>query len=182
VYLHIGGLKHGSVRADLMTNWQTGKYATLMDLQNDAANNFLWRSSTIITPRTCGSNSHHGKGKAPMPQLTSKKLQVVGLGQHYFGSHGSFGANSNKGVSNTMKSWGHPKNAKADFKESSRSVTFNKQVKRERNDNNKNYDSWNKTEKRLTTDEINRRRNTSACMNYSEVGHVIKDFPKPIKP
>jgi hypothetical protein len=67
VYLYIGGLKNGSVRACLMTNWQTGKYATLMDLQNDAVKNSLWRSSTIITPRTGGSNFHHGKGKAPMP-------------------------------------------------------------------------------------------------------------------
>jgi hypothetical protein len=52
VYLYIGGLKNGSVRANLMTNWQTGKYATLMDLQNVVANNSLWRSSTMITPRT----------------------------------------------------------------------------------------------------------------------------------
>ena len=40
-YLYIGGLKKGSVRANLMTNWQTGKYATPMELQNDDANNSL---------------------------------------------------------------------------------------------------------------------------------------------
>ena len=62
-YLNIGGLKNGSVRADLMTNWQTGKYATLMELHNDAAKNSLWRSSTIITPRSSASNSHHSKSK-----------------------------------------------------------------------------------------------------------------------
>ena len=101
-----------------MTNWQTGKYATLMDLQNDATKNSLWRSSTIITPRTRGSNSHHGKGKAPMPQSTSKRLQPVGFGQNTVGSHGSFGASTSKGFSNTMKTGGHFKNAKADFKES----------------------------------------------------------------
>ena len=78
-----------------------------------------------------------------------------------------------------MKSWEHPKNAKADFKESSRSVTFNKHTKRERSDNNKNYESWNKAKKRLTTDEINRRRNTSDCMNCGGDGHVFKDCPKP---
>ena len=61
-YLYIGGLKNGSVRADLMTNWQTGKYATLMELQTDAAKNSLWRSSTVITPRTGSSSSHHNKG------------------------------------------------------------------------------------------------------------------------
>ena len=36
-YLYIGGLNNGSVRANLMTNWQPGKYATLMELQTDAA-------------------------------------------------------------------------------------------------------------------------------------------------
>ncbi len=40
-YLYIGGLKNGSLRADLMSNWQSGKYATLMALQNDAAKDTL---------------------------------------------------------------------------------------------------------------------------------------------
>jgi hypothetical protein len=109
----------------------------------------------------------------------SKRLQPAGFVQNIFLSHGNFGASITKGVSYTIKSCGHPKNAKAGFKYSSRSVTFNKQVKRERNDNSKNNDSWNKAKKRLTTDEINRRRNTSACMNCGEVGHVFKDCPKP---
>ena len=61
-YLYIGGLKNGSVRADFMINWQTVKYVTLIELQNDVAKNSLWRSSTIITPRLGGSNSHHNKG------------------------------------------------------------------------------------------------------------------------
>jgi hypothetical protein len=79
-----------------------------------------------------------------------------------------------------MKIGGHFKNAKADFKESSKSVTFNKHSKRERDDNGKNYESWNKAKKRLTLDdEINRRRNISAYMNCGEVGHVFKDCPKP---
>jgi len=160
-------------------NWHTGKYATLMDMQNDAAKNSLWRSATIITPRTGGSNSHHDKNKAPMPQTPSKRLQPIAFGPNTFGSHGSFGTSSSKGVSNTMKSWGHPKNAKADFKVSSKSVAFDKHVKRERSDNNKNYDSWNKAKKQLTTDEINRRRNTSACLNCGEVGHMFKNCPKP---
>ena len=78
-----------------------------------------------------------------------------------------------------MKSWGHSKSVQADFKESSKSVTFNKHSKRERSDNGKNCDSWNKAKKRLTPDEINRRRNTCACMNSGELGHVFKDCPKP---
>jgi len=76
-YLYIGGLKNGSVRADLMTNWQTDKYATLMKLQNDAPISSLWRSSTIITPRCAGSNTHQNKGKSPMMQPTSKRHQSV---------------------------------------------------------------------------------------------------------
>ena len=76
-YMYIGGLKNGSVRTDLMTNWKTAKYATLVELQTDVAKNSLWRSSTIITPRQDISNSHHNKGKAPMPQSTSKRHQPI---------------------------------------------------------------------------------------------------------
>ena len=36
-----------------------------------------------------------------------------------------------------------------------------------------------KAKKRLTTDEINRRHNTGACVNCGEVGHLFKDCPKP---
>jgi hypothetical protein len=78
-----------------------------------------------------------------------------------------------------MKSWGRPKEARADFKGSSKSATFDKHFKRERSDNSNNYDSWNKAKKRLTTDEINRRRNTCACMNCAEVGHKFIECPKP---
>ena len=108
--MYIGGLKNGSVRADLMTNWQTGKYATLMHLQNDSAKNTLWRSSTIITPRSGGSNSHHNKGKAPMTQPTSKRHQPIVFEQNNSGtcSRGSFEASGRKGISDNMGSWGHP--------------------------------------------------------------------------
>ena len=82
-----------------------------------------------------GSNSHHGKGKAPMSAPMSKRLQRAGLGQNTFGSHGSFGASTSKGVSNTVKLGGHSKSAKADFKESFKSTTFNKHSKQERSDN-----------------------------------------------
>ncbi len=150
-----------------------------MELQNDAAKNSLWRSSAIITPRVGGSNSHHGKGKVPIPAPMPKRQQTAGFGQNTFGSHGSFGAITSKGVSNTMKLGEHSKSTKADFKESSKSVTFNKHSKRERSDNGENYDSWNKAKKRLTPDEVNRRRNTGACMNCGDVGYVFKDCPKP---
>ena len=92
----------------------------------------------------------------------SKRPQPAGFGQNTFSSHGSFGASNSKCASNTMKPWGHSKSAKADFKESSKSATLNKHSKRERSNNNKNYDSWNKGKKRLTRDEINRRSNIGA--------------------
>ena len=76
-YMYIGGLKKGSMQAIIMTNWQTGKYATLMELLADAAKNTLWRSSTIITPRLGRSNLHHNKGKAPMMQPTSKRHHPI---------------------------------------------------------------------------------------------------------
>ena len=41
VYMYIGGLKNGSLRAVLMTNWQTGKYLSIIALQNDASKNSL---------------------------------------------------------------------------------------------------------------------------------------------
>ena len=63
-----------------------------MDFQNDDAKNSVWRSWTIITLRTGGPNSHHGKGKASMPPQTSKRLQPASFGQNAFGNHGNFGA------------------------------------------------------------------------------------------
>ena len=111
-----------------------------MNLQTGVTKNSLWRSSTMITLRMGGSSSHYGKGKASMPPPMSKRLQPAGFRQNTFASHGSFGASNSKGVSNTMKSWGHSKSAKAGFKESSRPVTFNKHTKRERSDNIKNYE------------------------------------------
>jgi len=78
-----------------------------------------------------------------------------------------------------MGSCGHLKNTKAGFKGSSKSTTFDKHTKRERSANINYYDSWNKAKKRMSTDEINKRRNTGACMNCGEVGNVFNDCPKP---
>ncbi len=114
-----------------------------------------------------------------MPQPISKRLQPIGFGHNNCDNHGSFGASNSKVIPNTMKSWGRPKDVKSDFKGSSKSATFDKHFKRERRANSKNSDSWNKAKKRLTTDEINRRRNTCTCMNNGEIGHMINDCPKP---
>ncbi len=80
-----------------------------------------------------------------------------------------------------MGSWGRPKDAKAGFQGSSKFTTFDKHSKRERSANNKNYDSWKKAKKRLSTNEIIRRRNTGACMNCGDFGHVFNECPK-LKP
>ena len=113
-----------------------------------------------------------------MPQPTSKRHQPTVFKQQTFGSHGSFRAGRSKAIPNTLGSWGNPKDAKADFKGFSKSTTFGKHLKRERS-NSRSYDSWNKAKKRLTADEIIKRRNTSPCMNCGEVGHVFNDCPKP---
>jgi hypothetical protein len=182
-YLYIGGLKNGSLRADLMSNWQTGKYATLMALQTDAAKNSLWRSSTVITPRTSprfgGSGSHQNKGKAPMTQPTSKRPQFSNSGQKNSGSHGSFGGSGQKGASSSKGPWGQSKDEKADFKGSSKSVSFNNNLKREKSDTERNFESWNRAKKRLSTNEYNKRRKTNACINCGEVGHKFSECPKP---
>ncbi len=125
-YLYIGGLKNGSLRADLMSNWQAGKYATLMALQIDVAKNSLWRSSTVITPRIGGFGSHQNKGKAPMTQPISKRPQLSNFGQRSSGSHGSFGGSGQIGASSSKGPWGQSKDDKADFKGSSKPVSFNK--------------------------------------------------------
>jgi len=161
-----------------MTNWETGKCATLMELQTDAAKKSVWRSSTIITPRSSSANSHHNKGKAPMMLLTSKRHHPIVFKQQTPGSHDSFGTSGSKVTPNTLRSWGHLKDAKAYFNGSSKPTTFGKHLKPERN-NSRNYESGNNAKKRLTTGEINIRRNTSACMNCGKVGHVFNDCPKP---
>ena len=147
-YMYIGGLNNDSVRADLMTNWQTRKYATLMEWQTRAAKNSLWRSSTVITPRSGSSNSHHYKGKAPILQSTSMRHHPNVFKHKTSGSHGSFGASGSKDTSNTLRVWGQPKDTKADFKGSSKYITFGKRLKRE-SSNSRNYDSWNNAKKTI---------------------------------
>ena len=61
----------------------------------------------------------------------------------------------------------------------SKSTTFDTHFKRERSTPGMNYESWNKAKKQLSFEEINKRRNTGACMNCGEVGQVSNDSPKP---
>ena len=57
VYIYIGRLKNGALRADLMTNWQFAKYNSIIALQNDAAKNFLWHASSSALGASTPSNS-----------------------------------------------------------------------------------------------------------------------------
>ena len=72
-----------------------------------------------------------------MTQPTSKRHQPVVYGQNNYGSHGNFGAGGSKGISNTKGSWGRLNDAKAYFKGSSESTTFDKNLKRERSTSGK---------------------------------------------
>jgi hypothetical protein len=178
-YLYIGGLKVGALRADLMTNWQAGKYDSLISLQNDAAKNSLWRSARVNTPRSGTLANTQNKGKGPMP-TPSFKHQYGSNNQNNRGSFGNFGGNGSKGASSSKGYWGHLKDAKTGFKGSAKSPTSGKQVKRERSTSDlKDYDSWNRAKAKLTADEYNKRRRINACINCGEVGHKFSACPKP---
>jgi hypothetical protein len=60
--LYIGGLRVGALRADLMTNWQASKYASLLTLQNDVAKNSLRRSTAVNIPRNSTPATTQNKG------------------------------------------------------------------------------------------------------------------------
>jgi hypothetical protein len=111
-YLYIGGLKVGALRTDLMTNWHTSKYDSLIALQNDPAKNSLWRSVAVNTPRYGGFTTTQNEGKAPMPTPSSKHL----YGSNNQNNRGSFGGNGSKGASSSKGPWGHLKDAKAYLK------------------------------------------------------------------
>ncbi len=149
-----------------------------MALQIDAAKISLWRSSTVITPNTGGSNTHHNKGKNLVTQPNFKRPQQSNFGQNTFGSHGNSGSSGQKDASSSKGPWGQSKDAKADLKVPSKSTPF-KKMNREQSGSVRNYDSKNLAKKRLSADEFNRRRKTNACINCGEVGHRFKDCPKP---
>ena len=81
-----------------MTNWQAGKYDSLLTLQNDLAHNSLWRSTAESIPRNSSSATTRSKGKAPMPMPPYKRSHGS-IGQSSHGSHINFGGNGSKGAS-----------------------------------------------------------------------------------
>ncbi len=124
-----------------MSNLQADTYATLMALQTDDAKNNSWRPSTVITPRTRGSNTHQKKEKSPMTQPSLKRPRSSSCGQNNSGSHGSFGGSGHNGPSSTKGSWGQSKDAKAYSKGPSKSTSLNKNMKRGKSGFDKNYNS-----------------------------------------
>ena len=97
-YLHIGGLKLGALRADLMTNEHAVKYDSLLFLQNDAAKNSLWRSAAVNIPRKSSFATTQNMDKAPMPMPSYKRPHGC-IGQSSHGSHNTFGGNGSTGAS-----------------------------------------------------------------------------------
>jgi hypothetical protein len=169
VYMYIGGLKNGALRADLMTNWQSGKYLSIIALQNDAAKNSLWRSTSSLTMSTNNSNSGERKGKGAAFPNNFKKSN---------GSNGSFSSNNNKGFSVTKK-WSKSKDGASGSKGFTKSAGIDKGSKRKVSFTEKPYEAWNKAKSKLTEEEYNKRRRTNACINCGEVGHKFSDCPKP---
>jgi hypothetical protein len=97
-----------------------------MELQNDDANNSLWRSSTIITSRSSGSGTHQNKCKSPMTQPSFKRHHPIIFGLNNSSSHVSSRGNGSNGTSNNKGQQGPSKDAKEDFKRHTKSTTFDR--------------------------------------------------------
>ena len=52
----------GALQANLVTDWKSCKYASLIALQNDAANNSLWRSAAVNITRSGNSGITQNTG------------------------------------------------------------------------------------------------------------------------
>jgi hypothetical protein len=159
VYIYIGGLKNGALRADLMTNWQVGKYMNLIALQNDAAKNSLWRASSSASGSSTPSNSYTDRQPKPQTKQWPKPSKTD---TKQWSKTSKW---SPKGSASTE--WSKGKSADPKGK---RKVAFEK---------DKSFESWNKAKGKLTDDEYNKRRRTNACINCGEVGHKFSDCPKP---
>jgi hypothetical protein len=77
-----------------MTKWQTGKYLFIIALQNDAAKNSSWRSTSALTLRASSNSSEDRKSKGTTLTTSFKKANV---------SNGNFSGNGSKGFSNPNK-------------------------------------------------------------------------------
>jgi hypothetical protein len=92
----------------------------LITLQNDVAKNNLSRSAAVNIPRGSCSATTQNKGKAHVPMLSYKCPRGI-IGQSNHASHSNFGGNGSKGASGSTLTWGHLKDAKANFTSSLKS-------------------------------------------------------------
>jgi hypothetical protein len=95
--MYIGGLKNGSRRADLMTDWQTGKYLSIIALQNDASKNTLRRSTSSLGTNSSSNTDRKGKGASFIPCF-KKSNSIIG----------SFSGSGSKSFSD-FKKWSESK-------------------------------------------------------------------------
>jgi hypothetical protein len=177
-YLYIGGLKVKALRADLMTNWQTYKYESLLTLHNDVAKNSVWCSAAVNIqkkkiPLLLKTRVRHLCRCHRTNVLTAELVEAV------------MAVTTILEVTETCAfgsklTWGPLKDAKADFKSPLKSYNSDKKVKHEKaTSGSKSYDLWNKAKAKLTQDEFNKRRRTNACINCGEVGLKFSNCPKP---
>ncbi len=75
--MYIGGLKNGSLRADVMPNLQMGKYLSIIASHNDAAKNSLWRCTSAITLRTVNNGGDRKRKGATFTPVKKKKLMIA---------------------------------------------------------------------------------------------------------
>ena len=95
-------------------------------------------------------------------------------------SYDNSGDNGSKGASSSRGDWGRLKDAKAYFKIHATPYISDKSIKRERMlCGNKNKDSWNKAKNKLTAEDFNKYRRSTACINCGEVDHTFYDCSKP---
>ncbi len=79
-------------------------------------------------PRSVNSSTTQNKGKTPMP-IPSYKRSHGGIGHNILSNYGSFVNNGSKGAFGSKVSWGHPKDAKSNFKGPSKSRISDKKSK-----------------------------------------------------
>ncbi len=144
-----------------MTNWQMGKYLSIIALHNDTAKNSLWRSTSALTLRT-GNNSGDRKGKGAS-FLTSAEFLAKMAAKCFFNA----------------KKWFKSENTASTSKGFTKSPGIDKNSKRKLNFTDKLFQSWNKAKSKLTEEEYNKRRRTNAHINCGEVEHKFFECPKP---
>ena len=153
-----------------MSNWNSNKYLGLIDLQNDAAKDSLWRSTASLSLRATTKST--GQTSTDRSSFTTKTFSN-GNGNGNSSkkkSKGQWkGRNGNGGGKNGTGGSASASDGKSNGK---RKVTFS-------NFSTKENDSWKKARAKLTTEEYYKRRKTKSCINCGEQDHLFADCTKP---